>query len=332
MRILVTGGGGFLGSALAKRLLDRGDAVAVLGRSDYPHLGEGIEIIKADIRDRKAVVQALKERDAVFHTAAVPGIWGDPEIFYGINVDGTRNVIEGCWENSVPRLVHTSTPSVVFGSSDMENADERVPYRSTYLCDYPRTKAIAERLVVEANGVRGLATVCLRPHLIWGPGDPHLVPRILDRARKGSLVRVGDGKNKVDLTYIDNAVKGHIQASDALQRGSPVAGSCYFLSDGNPVVLWEWIDDLLRAMGIATVSRSLSYRRATIIGALLETLYRTFKITREPRMTRFVAAQLAKSHFFDISAARNDFGYAPEVDAEEGMKKLIQSLRDRPEY
>ncbi|MBI4382944.1 MAG: NAD-dependent epimerase/dehydratase family protein [Nitrospinae bacterium] len=331
MRVLVTGGGGFLGGAIVRKLHERGDRVRVLGRRKYPSLPEGVESMQADLRDREAVFKACEGRDAVFHAAAVPGIWGDRREFFGVNVEGTRNVIDACLRASVKKLVFTSSPSVVYDNRDMENVDESVPYPRSYLCDYPRTKAIAERMVVEANGKDGLRAVSLRPHLIWGPGDPHLIPRILERAGKGQLVRVGDGRNKVDLIYIDNAALAHVRACDFLEPGSPLEGKCYFVSDGQPVVLWDWIGRLLQKMGIPPVRRCVSYRTAYAMGALMETVYKAFKLPGEPRMTRFLASQLATSHYFDIARARRDFHYEPEVGPEEGMERLIRYLlRARP--
>ena len=329
MRVLVTGGGGFLGSAIAKRLYDRGDHVTVLGRGKYSHLDNGIDSIRCDIRERKGVAAALKDCDAVFHAAAVPGVWGDYHQYASINVKGTRNVIDGCREQGVKKLIFTSSPSVVFGDSDLENVDESVPYPDSYLCHYPETKALAERMVMEANGVGGLITVSLRPHLIWGVGDPHLVPRILDRAKNGKLVRVGDGRNLVDIIHVENAASAHIQACDVLWSGSPVAGQCYFISDGHPVNLWDWINDLLTALDQPPVKKSMSYKTAWMLGAFLEKLYGALRKKQEPPMTRFVAAQLATSHYFDISKARKDFGYAPVISQEEGMEAMIKDLRSR---
>ena len=330
MRVLVTGGGGFLGSHIAARLYDRGDQVYVLGRRKYVCLREGIETIQADLRDREAIFQACRDMDAVFHAGAKPHIWGDSKEFYDINVEGTRNVISACRKHSVKKLIFTSSPSVVFSKSDMKNADESAPYPDSYLCDYPRTKALAERLVIESNGLDGLSTVSLRPHLIWGPGDPHLIPRIVERAKKGQLARVGDGKNMVDLIYIDNAVEAHILACSALEPGSALAGQCYFVSDGEPVVLWDWINSLLDKLKLPPVTRSLSYGGAYFLGALMEIFYRAFRIPGEPRMTRFLAAQLATSHYFDISRAKCDFQYRPIVRPEEGLRRLIEYLQARP--
>lgn len=331
MNVLVTGGGGFLGSHLACRLYEMGHRVSVLGRRQYPSLSPNIIQYQADLRDPKAVSEACRKQDSVFHAGAFPGIWGRRDDFYQTNVDGTRHVIEGCFEHGVRKLVFTSSPSVIYNQTDMENVDESAPYPSHYLSDYPKTKALAEQRVLAANGQRGLMTVSLRPHLIWGPGDPHLVPRIIERAKQGQLVRIGEGANRVDIIYIDNAVEGHIRAWQALEPGSPVAGKCYFLSDGEPVILWDWINQLLVSLRIDPVTKSISYGMARNLGWMLEWIYRVFGLAGEPRMTRFLAGQLATSHYFDISCARRDFNYEVMVFPEEGMKHLLKSLEARLE-
>lgn len=327
MRILVTGGGGFLGSHIARRLRERGDDVWVLGRREYSHLVQGICSLKVDLGDRAAAIKACEGFDAVFHAAAVPGIWGDKTEFERSNVDATRHIIEGCQKFGVEKLIFTSSPSVVFRNRDLEGFDESLSYPQHYPGDYPRTKAVAERMVLEANGVRGVLTASLRPHLIWGPGDPHLVPRIIDRARRNKLVQVGEGNNHVDIIFIDNAVEAHIQAFDALKNGSPVSGKSYFVSDGKPVNLWQWINTLLNALGFSRVDRKISFKTAYRMGAILETAYKILNISTEPKMTRFLAAQLAHSHYFNISRAQKDFGYKPVVGPEEGMLRLIDSLK-----
>lgn len=318
-----------MGSHIAKRLDERGDSVCVLGRGSYSFLPGSIETIQADLRDREAVAKACRGMDAVFHAGAMTGIWGSKKDFHDINVGGTRNVIEGCLANGVKKLIYTSSPSVVFNHAHLENADESAPYADNYYCEYPRTKAIAEKMVVKANGKEGLLTVALRPHLIWGPGDPHLIPRIIDSAKKGRLIRVGDGKNRVDIIYIDNAVEGHILAGDALQPGSPVAGKRYFLNDGESVLLWDWINNLLVRLDIPPVQKSISLSTAKMLGGVLEIIYNIFHLPGEPRMTRFVAEQLATSHYFNISRARQDFDYRPIVSIEEGMDRLVKSLLAR---
>ncbi len=327
MRVLVTGGGGFLGGALAKRLSEKGYFVSALGRKKIYSLPSGIRTFQCDLKDKISTVNACKGVDTVFHAAAIPGVWGDPKDFYHSNVEGTRNVLEGCFLAGVKRLIFTSSPSVVFHNKDMENADEITPYPNKYLCDYPRTKAIAEREVLAANGKNGLLTVSLRPHLIWGPGDPHLVPRIVDRANNGRLTRVGKGVNKVDMTYIDNVVEAHIQAFNHLDDGAAVAGQAYFISDDEPVNLWDWIDNLLIRLDMPPVKRKVSFPAAYVVGAILEAVYRICNIKSEPPMTRFVASQLATSHYFDISKAKRDFGYKPIVSQKEGLKRLLEVMR-----
>ena len=327
MKVLVTGGGGFLGSAIAQSLAERGDDVAVLGRQDYAPLRQaGIETIKADLRDAPAIAKACQGRDTVVHTAAHVGVWGKRQVFWDINVGGTDNVIAGCRSAGVGRLVHTSSPSVIFGRSAMRGVTERQPYPDQHLAHYPETKAEAERRVLAANGP-DLATMALRPHLIWGPGDPFLFPRIVDRARRRKLAVVGDGSNLVDITYIDNAASAHLLAIDKLRPDAACAGKAYFISQGDPVQLWPWLNKILARLGVPEIERRVSMRSAMLMGGLFEFVYKLFGIATEPMMTRFVAFQLGEDHYFDISAARADLGYAAQVSTELGEERLIEYLK-----
>ena len=330
MKVLVTGGGGFLGRYVVEQLLERGDEVLSVARGPYPELDAmGARHIRGDIRDRDGLRRACKGCDAVIHTAAkAGGLWGAFEEFYGINVEGTRAVIDACRENAVPRLVYTSSPSVVFDNSPQENINEDRPYPTRYESNYPRTKAIAERLALDANGSGGLLTTALRPHVVWGPRESQLFPRLLSRASKGQLVQVGDGTNLVDMTYVEDAARAHLQALDALQEGSPVAGSAYFISQGEPVRLWHWVADLLDRLGLPPVKRKIPLGPARVLGALLEGTYRVLRLSGEPRLTRFLATELAVSHYFDLSRARADFGYAPRCSMEEGMERTMPYLRE----
>ena len=198
---------------------------------------------------------------------------------------------------------------MVFDGEDQEGVDESTPYPENFLAHYPRTKAEAERLVLAANDDE-LATVALRPHLIWGPGDNHLVPRVIARARAGKLRLVGGRPTPaVDSVYIDNAADAHLAAEARLTVGSPVAGKAYFISQGEPVPLSELIDGILGAAELPPVDRSVSPRAAYVVGSMLEAVYGLFRIEREPVMTRFLARQLATAHWFDISAAKRDLNY-----------------------
>lgn len=323
MRALVTGAGGFLGRYIAEQLIARGAQVRSYSRGSYPELAElGVETVQGDLLDAVAVSAACQQVDVVFHAGGVAGIWGSWEHFYGINTLGTQNVLAGCRRHAVTRLVYTSSPSVTFDGSDQEGVDESAPYPDNWLCHYPHTKALAEQQVLRASGIDGLFTCALRPHLIWGPRDQHLIPRLLERARRGRLVRVGGGTNLVDMIYVENAAEAHLQAADALGPGSAVCGRTYFLSQGDPVNCWRWIDEILEIAGLQPVRRSISLPFAWRIGQAMEGLYALLRLKSEPRMTRFLAAQLANSHYFDISAARRDFGFQPRISTAEGMRRL----------
>lgn len=328
MKALVTGGGGFLGRHIVAKLLARGDTVRVLGRRPYPDLQKmGVETVRADLQDAAAVERACHGIDTVFHVGALAGYWGSWRTFYGPNVVGTQNVLSGCRTAGARKLIYTSTPSVVSAPGGLENADERVPYPAKYECSYPATKARAERLVLRANNLEGLQTVSIRPHLIFGPGDPHLFPRIIERAKRGQLIQVGEGLNKVDVVYVENAADAHLLAADRLCEGSPVAGQAYFISQGAPVMLWAWINLILERLSLPGVRRKLSHGMARVVGAALEMAYTVLPFQGEPRMTRFLADQLATSHYFDISKARKHLGYEPRINTEEGLERTLKALK-----
>ncbi|MCY2962833.1 MAG: NAD-dependent epimerase/dehydratase family protein [Planctomycetota bacterium] len=328
MHALVTGGGGFLGLYLVEQLVARGDRVRVLCRGSYPRLAElNVECLSGDIRDASAVEVACRGVDAVFHTAAVSGIWGPWSYYHGINTMGTLNVLSACRKQGVARLIHTSSPSVIYDGQDHRNANESLPYPSRYLCHYPHSKALAERAVLEANDGDRLATVALRPHLIWGPRDNHLIPRLVARAKMGRLVRVGDGRNLISMAYVENVAAAHLQAADCLNATSPIAGRAYFINEPEPVSLWAWIDELLSLAGLPRVRKRIPASVAYAAGATLEGLYRVLGKTTEPPMTRFLAQQLAGSHYYSIDGARRDFEYRPIVDVAEGMRRMEPELR-----
>ena len=324
--VLVTGGAGFLGRAIVRRCLDRGWRVRVLGRN--PPAGEHadrVEFRRGDIGDRAAVDAATKGCGFVFHVAAKAGVWGPWEEYVRVNIDGTRNVVEACKAHGVKALVHTSTPSVVFNGEAFRGADESLPYGGNWLCAYAETKAVAERVALEAASEH-LKVCALRPHLIWGPGDPHIFPRILARARAGRLRIVGDGRNRVDVTHVDTAADAHLGALDALLAGR-ANGKAYFLSQGEPVKLWQFIDRLLIGAGEKPLTRRIGLRSAYWLGALLEGVWTLLQLKGEPPMTRFVAVELSKDHWYDVSAARRDLGLKPAVETWTELDRLAATLR-----
>ncbi len=331
MQALVTGGGGFLGRAIVEQLLARGDTVRTLARGRYPALEAlGATPIQHDLRNPDGLAAHLEGVDVVFHVASKTGVWGAAEDFFSINVGGTENLLAAARAAGVRRFVYTSSPSATFSGGDAENATEAdCPYPDHFEAPYPESKAQAEQRVLAANGPE-LATTALRPHLIWGPRDPHILPRLMLRRQQGRLMRVGNGRNKVGITYVDNAAAAQLQAADQLAPGSANAGKAYFITDPEPVVLWTWIDQFLLRVGLDPVPRSISPGMATLAGTVLEWIWRTFDRPGEPPMTRFVAKELSTSHWYDLSAARHDFGYTPVVDPEEGLARAVAWFRAHP--
>jgi nucleoside-diphosphate-sugar epimerase len=315
-KILVTGGGGFLGSAIVRQLVVRGDRVTTLSRSSYAGL-ESLDVrqVRGDISDANAVTLACRGMDMVIHTAAKPGVWGAYDEYYRPNVMGTENIIAACRHHQIPVLVHTSSPSVVFTGGDMEGVDETVPYPETFPTHYTRTKAMAEKAVVAAARQGEIKAVVLRPHLIWGPGDPHLVPR------------VGNRKNLVDTIYIEDAAAAHIMAADRLAENPALSGRIYFISQDEPIPMWDMINGILEAGGLPPITRTLPAGVVWGVGAALEASYKMLGIKREPPMTRFVAKELATAHWFNISAAKRDLGYRPGHTIREGLEKLARWLK-----
>ena len=337
MSFLVTGGTGFLGRRIVERLLAQGRRVTVLARRPAPDLEKrDVRFIRAPLDDSAAVIAACAGIKTVFHTAAKVGVWGRYDDFFRTNVLGTRALLEGCRTHGVQRLVYTSTPSVVYNGRDLANANESLPLTTDCPSPYPLTKAIAECEVLAAN-CASTRTIALRPHLIWGVGDPHLVPRVLARARAGRLRIVGDGKNRVDMVHVENAVDAHLLAGQALTQChllSDIAsgprradGRAFFITNGEPVILWDWINDLLRALGEPPVTKKISLRSASAIGAACEFAWRQLPVHSEPPMTRFIAAELAKDHWFDLTAARRDLGYTPRVTMAAGTGELVAHLK-----
>ncbi len=326
---LVTGGGGFLGFAIVELLVKKGHRVKSFSRGFYPELEAiGVTQVRGDISNPDDVDRAVQGSHVVFHVAARPGVWGKYEDYYNTNTLGTKNVVDACLKHKVRHMIHTSSPSVVFTAGDMEGADESTPYTETFHTAYIKTKKLAEDIVLEAVREKGLKAVILRPHLIWGPRDNHLVPRVISRAKR--LVKVGNRNNLVDTLYIDNGAQAHVLAHEALTRDPSLSGKVYFITNGEPAPMWDIINGILEAGGLPPVTRTLPHRVVWCIGAVLEFVYALFRLPGEPRMTRFVADELATVHWFDISAARTDLGYNPQVSTEEGMRRLKEWLKDHP--
>lgn len=331
MRILVTGGGGFLGTHIIKELLKNPTYIVTnFSRHSYSHLEEiGVPTIKGDLRKKEDVGRALNQGfDAIFHVAALAGVWGKFEEYYEINYLGTKLLLEGAKERGIQKFVYTSTPSVVFNKDDLLGVGEEQPYATEFLNAYSETKTMAEKMVLGMNDGSSFLTCAIRPHLIWGPGDPHLFPRVIQKGKQGKLRIVGDGENLVDIVFVENAALAHVQAFEHLKPGSRVCGQAYFVGQERPVKLWDFINQVLSYVKVEPVMRSIDVGSAYKLGWLLEKVYKFLGIRKpEPPMTRFVALNLGKSHYFSHEKAKRDFGYVPKVSIEEGLKRTF-SYRD----
>ena len=333
VKVLVTGGGGFLGLAIVRELLARGHAPTSFSRSSHPELDElDVPSMRGDLDNEAAVFDAIEGHDAAIHCAAKAGVWGRRDDYVRANVNGTRHVVEACFRHGVQRLVFTSSPSVCFDGNDHVRAKNDLPYPRRYLCHYPETKAMGERTVLRSNGKSGLATCAIRPHLIFGPGDPHLIPRLVDRGRKKRLAIIGDGDNEVSLTFVENAAAAHVDALEAFDAHGPDsdhAGRAYFLGQEEPVKLWEWVARLFERLDVPRVRRRIPHSLAYAGGAVCELLWNLTGMKNEPPMTRFVASQLATSHSYDLEPARRDFGYHERVGLADATDRTIAALTPR---
>ena len=329
MRILVTGYGGFLGSAVCRQLIDRGYAVRGVARGRYPALERlGVEVLQGDISSAEICQQACSGCDAVIHTAAKAGVWGRWDDYYRANTQATMRLIDAAATQQLRALVYTSSPSVTFDGRPQTGVDESAPYPQRWLCHYPLTKALGEQVVSAAAGAGRLWACSLRPHLIWGEGDPHLFPRVIQRALSGRLRRVGSGQNRIDVVHIDNAARAHLLALERLlAEDRQLNGQALFITDGQPLECWEWISRILTTAGLSVPRKSISFGAAYRLGAALEGLYRLTGRQSEPPMTRFVAAQLALDHYFCIDRARQLLGYQPQTDTDEKLERCGPWLR-----
>jgi len=325
MNVLVTGGGGFLGRYIAEQLMQRGYVVSVLCRSAYPELSEqGINVIRGDVTNPDDVNRAIQGNTFVFHVAAMVGYWGSYVDFFNTNVNGTQNVINSCQMHGVSKLIYTSSPSVTMNNMDIHNGNESLPYQKQYHSHYSATKAIAERAVLAAHHPNGLHTVAIRPHLIVGPRDNHLLPRLLQKANSGKLKQIGPGHNKVSVTYVENAAHAHIMAAESPNTG----GKAYFINEPEPVLLWPWLKHILANLNARQPRIKVPFKVAFAAGWVLELVYGALKIKKEPLVTRFIASELYRNHYFSIERAKRDFDYEPLFSFEQAERKTLDSIRN----
>lgn len=315
-KVFITGGAGFLAKTICKKLIEQGVEVHSYSRKNHPELHSmGVICHQGDLADYDVLLKSIPEHiDCVFHTAALTDMWGKYETFYKTNVLGTQNILKAIAEKKIYHLIYTSTPSVVFNENDLFGVNENeITYPEKFLSYYAQTKSIAERMVLRANCVP-FYTCALRPHLIWGPNDPSIRPRLIQMALKKRLKIIGRGQNLVDVTYCENAANAHLLAAYELMNHKKNAGKAYFLGDEKPVELWPFIYELLGKdyQQYFSFKKKIPTSLAYFIGYILEKYYQWNKIYHKwPMLTRFAVLQMSKSHYFSHKKAQEDFNYQP---------------------
>lgn len=330
---VVLGGSGFLGKAIIRQLLARGcGRITAYNRSAISDefLTQGVRWVGGDLGNRSLVQDAFHSATVIFHVAAKTGVWGRRADFFRVNTLGTRQLLAlAQTAENRPVFIHTGSPSALYrGTDDLINFEEPVHFirQKNYLSPYPESKAEAE-MAVRAAASPEFKTMVIRPHLIYGPEDPHILPRILERARANRLIQVGNGQNRVDLTYIENAAWGHLCAAEALLNptlAQAFNGRGFVVSDQAPVILWDWIRNFLERMETHPPRFKLSYPMAYTLGALCEKL----SFGKEPPVTRFTAAQLSHSHTFDFKAVQG-MGYTPLIPPETAFEKTVKWFKEK---
>jgi nucleoside-diphosphate-sugar epimerase len=327
MKALVTGGTGFLGGALTRRLHGMGWDVTALGRNPIrlnELEDEGIRPLRLDIEQKDELIAACKGQEIVFHCAAFPSPWGNYEKFYQANVIGTRNVVQACLENNVKRLVHVSTPSIYFDYNSRMEVKENDPLPNP-ISAYAATKLLAEE-EVDKGFADGLAVVSIRPRALFGEGDTVIFPRLLSRLKSGGLPILGDGENIVDLTYIQNVVDALLLCAESPEN---TLGKKYNISNGDPVKIWYLVSRICDELSLPRPARKISYKTANAAAIAIEFMYSLIPYSPEPPLTRLTVSMLAHSTTLDISAAKEELGYQPKVSVEEGVERFLKWWKEK---
>ena len=324
LRILVTGGTGFVGSTVAKMLAEAGQKVTVTGRNRYKTSRlwhPKIDFVVSDIRDPSSVNAICLGHDAVIHAAAFAATWGDAAKFFAVNVQGTQNIVDACRSRPDVRVVHVSSTAIHFEFRDKQGVGEDAVLPKQFACEYAKSKAEAES-VIRQGVENGLNAITIRARAVFGPGDNSLLPRLLVAAGKGSLPQIGDGNNIVDLTYVDNLAYALCLA---IVRGE--SGSVCTITNEEPVSLWPTLNRIFESLGLATTRRRVSYSTAMFAANAASTWHRLLQRRGEPKLTTYSVGLLAKSQTFSPEAAHKLLGYRPIVSMDQGTEQTLQSLK-----
>lgn len=328
-KTVVTGGGGFVGRHLVDALRARGDEVTVIEFSGEAHRSD-VTWVPGDVRDAEVVGAACEGADTVFHNASIVHTRRNRQHdVWSVNLDGTRVVLKACQDHGVPRLVYVSSASAVYEGRDIRDGDEGLPYSRVSQAPYADSKIAAEKLVLAANGEAGVSTCAIRPHVVFGPGDTRFLPAILERARKGRLkFAVGSPKKLSDFTYVDNLTDALLAASERLAPDSPVAGQAYFVTNGEPMPFFGFVEKVIERLDLPKIKGRVPYAVAWTVAAIAEGVdtLRGGTLGRETGLSRFAVRYMCTDHYFSIEKARRDLGYEPKVSLAEGIERTCAAI------
>jgi len=321
--LLVTGGTGFLGQKLVKRLKNLGYNVTALGRNEVA--GKkletlGITFIKADLKDTGSIKELCMNQDYVFHCGALSSPWGRYKDFYNANVLGTQNIISGCREHNVKRLIYVSTTSIYNDFTDKFNLSENEPLPSKFANTYAETKYMAEQELDKAY-LQGVPVITIRPSGIFGPNDTSILPRLIRANNSKFIPVVGNKKVYVDITYVENVIDALLLCKDSPDH---TLGKKYNITNDSPISLYEFLEDVIVRLGYKFKPRKISFNTAYQLASIMEFVSRTVLFYKEPPLTRYSVGVLTKSRTLDICAAKNDLGYYPKITVEEGVIELLK--------
>ncbi|NXJ20058.1 NSDHL protein, partial [Dicrurus megarhynchus] len=324
----VIGGSGFLGQHMVEQLLARGYSVNVFDIHKRFE-SDQVTFFLGDLCDKEALLPALRGVALVFHCASPAPASDDRELFYRVNFLGTRAVIEACREAGVQKLVLTSSASVVFEGTDIKNGSEDLPYAQKPIDYYTETKILQEKEVLSANDPdNNFFTTAIRPHGIFGPRDPQLVPILIQAARSGKMkFIIGDGKNLVDFTYVENVVHGHILAAEKLHKGSALCGKAFHITNDEPIPFWTFMSRILTGLDYDPPKYHIPYWLAYYLALLLSLLLALLRplVTIKATFTPMRVALAGTFHYYSCERAKRAMGYSPVVSLDEAIARTVQS-------
>ncbi|XP_049623470.1 sterol-4-alpha-carboxylate 3-dehydrogenase, decarboxylating [Suncus etruscus] len=326
----VIGGSGFLGQHMVEQLLARGYSVNVFDvRQSFDNAQ--VKFFLGDLCNRQDLYPALQGVSTVFHCASPPPSSNNKELFYRVNYLGTKNIIDTCREAGVQKLILTSSASVIFEGVDIKNGTEDLPYATKPIDYYTETKILQEQVVLGANDPkRNFLTVAIRPHGIFGPRDPQLVPILIEAARKGKMkFIIGNGQNLVDFTFVENVVHGHILAAERLSQDTALGGQAFHITNDEPIPFWAFLSRILTGLHYEAPKYNIPYWLAYFLALLLSLLVAIISpvVQLQPTFTPMRVALAGTFHYYSCERAKKAIGYRPLVTLDDAVKRTVQSFR-----